>query len=440
MDLVQVRQSKEFRALSFNDQFKAIRRLEVLETEKRSTLTDTSWWMSTFPQLFSQFQTNVAVTNYNAMGIAAYRRGVELRSQGIAMMPLRKYRDNNGREKVYFALLDQPNVFQTWYEWEMWMNAMAVGRGNGLSYILRGAGYDIEQIVPFPNPDCVTPKVENSELWYYNTHPGFPKKIPATDIIHYKGLVWDNPLWGISPIRYHSNRLGIILAEENTELNTSKSGGKKFAVSSDREIKKEQQVLLKDSLENIFNDESLSTVLPPGAKIEELTMSPVDLDSINHYNMSVQDINRILGIPNSLNNLDGSTKGSAEQEWQMFYSQTLMADATRNEAELKRKLLTENEKRKSYYFKYSFNSLMRASSADRIEYMGKAIRVGIMSPQTAQDFEELPRTDGSDQMYIDANLFMVEKFPDLMDAKINNLNSKIQPNPDGENQGNGSQI
>lgn len=411
----------------------------LLNIEARNTLTNDSWWMQNFGQLYGLNQT-VPVNSYNALGIAAYRRGIELRAQGIAMMPLKKYNDTGtGREKVPFNLLVEPNSFQSFYDWDLWMNAMAVGRGNGLSYILRDNSFNAVQLIPIPNPDSCTPYFEGNDLWYKCTQPGFPARIPGINIVHYKGLTWDNPLWGISPIKYHSMRLGIMLAAENTELSTSKSGGKKFAISATSNITEQQQLLLKQSLENVLNDESVSVALPAGGKIEELTLSPVDLDSINHYNMSVQDINRILGIPNSLNNLDGATKGSAEQEWQSFYSMTLMADATRNEGELRRKLLTEKEKR-TYYFKYSFNSLMRADSATRIEYMGKAIRAGVMSPQTAQDFEELPRTDGSDQTYIDANLFLVDKMPELMDAKIINLTKQTQPNPDGNNQDTGAQI
>jgi HK97 family phage portal protein len=411
-----------------------ISRLAVVE--QRSTLTDTDWWTSTFPHLFSE-NTTVPVNKFNALGIAAYRRGVELRAQGIAMMPLKKYKeDGNGRQKVYSSILEAPNSFQTWFEWEVWMNAMAVGRGNGLSYILRDQSFNPVQLIPFPNPDCLTPYVENSELWYRNTHPGFPQRIPGIDVVHYKGLTWDNPLWGISSIRYHSNRLGIILASEKTELNTSKSGGKKFAVSANNDITLPAQKLLKETLEMVMNDEAVSVALPAGGKIEELTLSPVDLDAINHYNMSVQDVNRMLGIPNSLNNLDGATKGSAEQEWQSFYSMTLMADATRNEAELKRKLLTEREK-STHYFKYSFQSMLRATAQERATVYGQLIRIGVMTPAMVQDREELPRTEGSDATYLDANLMPVDKFPEWIDAKINNLNSKIQPNPNGNNQGEG---
>lgn len=409
----------------------------VIALEKRGTLTNDSWFLNQFPQFFNQTDANITVNNTNAMGIAAYRRGVELRAQGIAMMPLKLFKDTgSGRVKQDFPLLVQPNPWQSWIEFEVWMNAMAVGRGNGVAFIMRDGSFAPVQLVPIPNPDSLTPKVENGELWYYNTDPNFPKRIPGINIVHYKGMVWDNPLWGISSVRYHSQRLGIMIASEKTEAITSKSGGKKVAISATGAISLETQKLLKDSYDSVLADESSAIVLPPGGAIEELTMSPIDLDMINAHNMSVQDVNRMLGIPNSLNNLDGSTKGSAEQEWQSFYSMTLMYDATRNEAELRRKLLTERQKT-SFYFKYSFNSMMRATSSDRIEYMGKAIRGGIMTPETAQDFEELPRTEGSNQTYLDANLIPVSKFEEWIDAKITNLTTKTQPNPNGNNQDQG---
>jgi HK97 family phage portal protein len=288
-------------------------------------------------------------------------------------------------------------------------------------------------LIPIPNPDLITPYIKGGELWYNNQNAGLPTEIPATEMLHYKGMVWDNPLKGMSSIAYHRERLGIIIAAEKTAAVTYKSGAKKFAISSSTDVNEGKQKLLKETLEMVMNDEAVSVVLPAGGKIEELSLSPVDADYINNANLGVQEINRMLGIPNSLNNLDGATKGSAEQEWQSFYSMTLLPDSKSNEQELRRKLFTEREKT-IYSFKYSFNSLMRANATERFEIMGKAIRSGIMTPETAQDLEGLPRTEGSNQTYLDANLIPTNQYNEWIDSKITQNNSKQFPNPNGDNQ------
>jgi phage portal protein BeeE len=143
-----VRIWERYKAARYDGTSEAVERLSKLDSalalppEKRTSLTNDAWWNANFGSLFNSTNSNVSVTKDNTFGIAAYRRGVELRSQSIATMSLKILKDEGkGKETIYNhplnTLIQEPNVFQTWFEFEVWMNAMKVGRGNGYAYIVR---------------------------------------------------------------------------------------------------------------------------------------------------------------------------------------------------------------------------------------------------------------------------------------------------------------
>jgi HK97 family phage prohead protease len=113
-------------------------------------------------------------------------------------------------------------------------------------------------------------------------------------------------------------------------------------------------------------------------------------------------------------------KSSVEQEYQDFYARTLASYAINIEQELARKLLTENDKL-TYYFKFNFNSLLRASANERADYYNKGIRGGWLSRNEARMFEDANGFDGGDEYLIESNLMPSSKINEYMDAKIAQL-------------------
>jgi HK97 family phage portal protein len=126
-------------------------------------------------------------------------------------------------------------------------------------------------------------------------------------------------------------------------------------------------------------------------------------------------------------------KSSVEQEYQDFYARTLMAYCKNIEQELQRKILQEIDK-PNYYFKFNFNSLLRASANDRADFYNKGIRGGWLSPNEARAFENANGFEGGDVYYAEGNLVPQNQFGEYIEAKIQNLLSKnITNNPRGEN-------
>jgi len=401
--------------------------------EKRSIVTEGENLLRTLIAAGGQTQSNISVTYHNSIGVAAYRRGVEIRSSSIASMSLKLFKgDEPVTDDVALKVLRRPNGFQTEYQFRQFMIACAVGRGNGYAWIKRDGATPV-QLIPVNDPDNVEIKVSpNFDIFYQIKETGFPTTpIPATDILHFKGLCFTSKYYGVSPIDAHKERLGIIMAAENAAAKTYKTGSKKFMVKAATAINNEQQKNLKVSLENVMNDDAVSGVMPPGASLEHISLSPVDADYINNANLGVQEIGRILGVPNSFLNIDAGGK-TTEDEWQGFLNNTLLPDSVNYEQELSAKLLKESQIG-SYYFKHSFNSIMRANSAARSEYFTKAISAGWMSANEAAKLEGLPTVKGGDVRMTLSNLIPIEQMPDWIDSKIEANKNKTVNNPEGNN-------
>jgi phage portal protein BeeE len=107
--------------------------------------------------------------------------------------------------------------------------------------------------------------------------------------------------------------------------------------------------------------------------------------------------------------------------------------ATQYEQELERKLIPENKKG-SQYFKHNFNSLMRASASERMNFFTQGINNGIISPNEARRYEDMEGFQGGDKRYINAANIPVDQIEEWIAAKISNLNkTNMINNPEGEN-------
>ena len=163
-------------------------------------------------------------------------------------------------------------------------------------------------------------------------------------------------------------------------------------------------------------------------------MTPEEAQYIQARQFSAEEIARIFGVPASMIGAKDGIKSSVEQEYQDFYSRTLMSYCINIEQELRRKLLTENDKT-FFYFKFNFNSLLRASANDRADFYNKGIRGGWLSPNEARAFEDAEGFDNGGKYYVEANLIPADQFEAYMNAKIEQLMSSAYSNnnPDGNN-------
>jgi HK97 family phage portal protein len=419
----------------------SIKRLLGLESvQKRSGLVaPADWLVNSLNNVFGyQTKSGQAVNPRTAMSIASVHACIRVIADGIAGLSLKLYREGaNGKEQVFSnyatVLINEPNPYQTKYDFTVYMVGALALRGNAYAFINRDANYLATGLHPI-NPDYVTPVLGDGQLFYKISAKGYPSVIAATDMLHFKGLCMDNPLLGVSPIVLHAETLGIDLAAISGNAGVYKNGVLKFLLTSEQQIKPEQAAPLKQSLDDVIDGASRSTVLPNGIKMERLSLSPDEAKYLETRKFDAEEIARIFGVPASMIGAKDGIKSSVEQEYQDFYARTLMSYAINIEQELARKLLTEADK-VSHYFKFNFNSLLRASANDRADYYNKGIRGGWLNRNEARDLEDANPFAGGEEYLIEANLIPASKIDAYMDAKIEQLMSTADKNnnPSGTN-------
>ena len=410
------------------------------KTEKRSMLTQPAdWFVNTLNNIFGyQTKSGQAVNNTTALSIASVHACVRVIADGIAGLGLKLYKDDGqNRDQIIIhyatALTNEPNPYQTKYDFTKYMASHLALTGNAYAFInrdVRNIGIELHPIAP----QYVTPVMQDGLLFYKTTLAGYPPMIPATEMLHFKGMCGDNPLIGLSPVVLHAETLGIDLAAISQSAGVYKNGVLKFLLTSDSQIKIDQAGPLKKSLDDVIDGASRSAVMPNGIKMEKLSLSPEEAQYLETRKFSSEEIARIFGVPASMIGASAGIKSSVEQEYQDFYARTLMSYAINIEQELARKLLTENDKL-TYYFKFNFNSLLRASANERADYYNKGIRGGWLSRNEARLYEDVNGFNGGDEYLIEANLMPSSQINEYMDAKIANLMATADKNnnPDGVN-------
>ena len=228
--------------------------------------------------------------------------------------------------------------------------------------------------------------------------------------------------------------MGITLAASNSQARTYKSGVLKFVLKSQKPFDTTAQGNLKTSLDDVINGQSLSAILPSGVEMEKLSMTPQEAQFIESKRYSDEEIARIFGVPASMIGAgNNGGKSTTEQEYQYFYQSTLLAYSVNIEQQLRKKLIQERYK-PTRYFKFSYNSLLRATAGERAEYYNKDIRGGWLTPNEARVYEDMTLGDGLNEFYVESNLMPASKFTDYIDAKIEQLKATALKNADGTNQ------
>jgi HK97 family phage portal protein len=411
--------------------------------EKRSNQSGSTnpqqWLLNAISGLFGTTSTSGQKVNVQTtISIAAAKRCVEIISNGMVGLNVKIYSQKNGIKQVeptysISLLLDEPNQFQTKSEWIDWMSVNAVLRGNAYSLIVRDQYFkpiSIEALLY----EMVQPIMIDGVLKYQVQLKTGMRTVEAFDIIHFKGKCIDDPIVGYSPIIYHRETFGVALAATSGQSSTYKNGVLKFFIKATSSLNDSQLKDLKTGLDDVVNSKSNSLAVPGGVGVERLALTPAEAEYIASKKFSAEEIANIFNVPVDMVVSGAGSKATAEQNWQQLYANTLAPYAIKFEEELKRKLIPVKDKG-IYYFKFNFNSLLRADASARAEFYNKGINNGWMTPNEARSYEDANPYEGGDQTFVNANLVPTNLMPTWIEGKIKQLESTTSKNnnPDGNN-------
>jgi len=396
--------------------------------ESRSTLS------SSYPAVLELFglantEAGVAVTENNALKLSAVYSCFYVLSSSLAQLPLhvlRKTKDSRGKElierasdhPVFHLLHDEPNMWQTSYEWRESKMYQTLAWGNGFTEIIRRRNGEIMELDHLDTWNISPPERGTaSNKWLYPLWDEDGKKnraIRPENMLHIKALT-GNKKWGVSPIRQHADTIGLGLAAQKYGSQFFGSGGRPSGILINKSggQRGDGQNNLKEAWKagGIGKGGGRTAVLHGDVQYQAITISPEEAQFLETRKMTRSEIAGIFNVPaHMINDLDKATFSNITQQSIQFVRHTMVPWVVKYEQELNRKLFTTAERLAGYYVKFNLAGLLRGTPKERAEFYHYGITDGWMDRNEARAFEEMNQRDGLDQLLISVNA----KHPDQL--------------------------
>lgn len=362
------------------------------------------------------------VNRSRALGYSAVWRGVNLIAGDVGRLPFRVYRRQGaGKEPdtghQAARVMRRPNDYMTPFTFRQTIQAHALLDGNGYAYIVR----EVESARPLEllplDPGRTWPVRANGELWYVS-EAGEPikgrrrgarnlVKIPATDMLHIKGLGFDG-LCGYPVVKVLRETIGAALAARDYGsrffANDARPG---FALEVPANMKPEAVNNLRESWERLHKGVDRAfrmAILRDGVKLTPYgTGSARDAQLMENRGFDAREIANVLGVPpHKLGDPSRTAYNSLESENQSYHDDTLDRWLVAWEQECDQKLLTEAEKEfETHSCEFTRQALLRVNLAARGTYYSQAIQGGWLNRDEVRGFENLnPIPGGHGQQFV----------------------------------------
>ena len=236
--------------------------------------------------------------------------------------------------------------------------------------------------------------------------------LAPSDVLHVPGLGFDG-LVGYSPIAMAKNAIGLAIAAEEYGSKFYANGAAPSGVLEHPGTLKDP-TRVRDSWNSTFGGSSNShkvAVLEEGMKYTPISISPNEAQFLETRKFQINEIARIFRVPpHMVGDLEKSSFSNIEQQSLEFVKYTLDPWVIRWEQALYRTLLSEEEK-KSYFFKFNVEGLLRGDYQSRMQGYATARQNGWMSANDIRELEDLDRIPaelGGDLYLINGNMLPLE--------------------------------
>lgn len=341
--------------------------------------------------------------------------------------------DNN----VHFLMHLQPNPEMT----SMIAREAMVGQ-----LLLYGVSYAEKELDRSGNIKAIWPLLSSEmktirrdgQLFYRHT-PSDGGKItflPRERILHIPYLT-TNGLANYSPIEINKEAIALSLELEKYASLFFQNNAKPAAVieipgglseKAAKNFKKSwnQQT---EGLDNAHR----TAILEEGIKLHEYGSTPANSQSIEQREFQLDEVARVFNLPpHMLKNLKRATYSNIEEQMREVVIFTLNQLVVRMEQNYTVQLLSERDYRENkIFFKHNLSGLLRGDTKARWDAYAQAFNMGVYSPNTILQLEDMNTYEGGDDRYIQLNM---QKVQDVgFDLGNNNSNSDKDTKNDKSN-------
>lgn len=363
------------------------------------------------------------VTERTAMQITAVHACVRVISEAIAGLPLHLYKtteDGNSEKAtdhpLYFLLHNEPNPEMTSFVFRETLMTHLLLWGNAYAQIIRNGKGDVVALYPLMPNRMKVERNDEGQLYYEYTKSEDDREktkdqtivLMPYDVLHIPALGFDG-IYGYSPIAMAKNAIGLAIATETFGSKFFANGATPSGIlEHPGTIKDPQRV--RDAWMSQFGGSSNSgkvAVLEEGMKYTQISINPSEAQFLETRKFQVNEIARIFRVPpHMIGDLEKSSFSNIENQSREFVQYTLDPWLVRLEQSFAKALFTPDEK-KTYFFRFSVEGLLRGDYQSRMQGYAVGIQNGFLSPNDIRQLENMnliPAEEGGYEYLINGNM------------------------------------
>ena len=335
-------------------------------------------------------------------------------SNTLSSLPLKMYSNYDVvHNQASDVLINEPNVNMHSFDF---INKMEVSRnetGNAYAIIFRDIRMQVEKIIPI-DPTLVTPFIntDDDNLWYEVNGVGGTYYFHNMNMLHIKHITGASRWAGISPIDVLKNTLQYDRAVQEFSLSEMEKK-ESFFLTYGANIDKEKRQEVVDNFREFYRENGGILFGEPGVEIDPIEKKYFASDTLKSERITRSRVANVFNVPVSfLNDSEGQSYSSNEQMMIQFVQMALTPIVRQYEHEFNRKLLTSEERKKGYYFKFSLGGLLRGDTAAREQFYKSGIRNGYLKQDEVRRFEDLPPEGGNAaKLWVSGDLYPIDMDP-----------------------------
>lgn len=332
---------------------------------------------------------NLEVDKDKCLQIPAVSKCVELIENTVSMLKIGLYQENNGAteeikedDRLYLLNKDTGDIY----------NTTCLKKALTEDYLFYGVGraYINRKLTKVASINYV----EKSHLSViYNTDPIFKAFKITVDGIEYYPFEFINVYRKMKPngqgkgiIEENSEILSLLYAYLKFEKNLVATGGnKKGFLKSQKKLTKEAMEALKQAWKTLYsNSESNVVILNDGLDFKESSNTSVEMQLKENKNINDAGVCSIFQVPYNL--LSGNFNND---DYTNFIKIAIIPILTAIETALNQNLLTETEKRGSFYFAFKTDDILKGDIKTRYEAYKVALDSNFMQIDEVRNKENL---------------------------------------------------
>ena len=369
-------------------------------------------------------------SKYGNLSEITYFTCLKTLSEAVAKLPLKLYRETEkGIQKatdlpLYNILKLRPNRNMTATTFWATVQVLKHHYGNAYVYPYYATHTSAPELFILDNnyisvySDNARILSDNAQVWYLYSEPITGKfyKIPQSDILHFKTYMSLDGITGLSVREILSETLN---GAKNSQkfVNKMYENGLtgKVGMEYTQDLNEENKQRLVKTFESAIDAEKAVNFIPVpyGVKLNPLNLKLTDAQFIEIKKYSALQIAGAFGIkPNQLNNYEKSSYANSEQQQQAFLTDTMLVELKGIEEELTTKLLTPEQVKSGYFWKFNADVVLRATFTERMNGYAQARQNGWLSANDIhlkEDMPVIPEEEGGNAYLVNGNMIPLKK-------------------------------